>query len=165
MKNNKIFSSKVSIIVINLAIYTLAIAFVNNTNPPSFTSSTLTTLLIILFIVTSLFIIFVINFVKRKFSFDTFYLKESCNEMLLLNEISKETGIVFSKITDNIFYSSYTHQRFLDSISKEIYLIISTNKVFINIHNKDETVLIYTQDFIEKKIKEVLLKNSITLIA
>lgn len=51
-------------------------------------------------------------------------------------------------------------KRFGSSISKDVFFILEGRRIFLNIRNKNDSIFLYGEDLIEKRIKEILWENS-----
>lgn len=154
----KIFTNgKVAIIICNMSLYLLATAlFINSKTRQEIILS-----IVIMFFISSLFLIGVINVILKKLVFENYYLKKIGSGLTVIENISKETGLIIKNIDESIFYSSYVQKRGINTpIKKDVFFIIYNNRISLNIQNKEDSILLYTKDPLEKQIRKILSENS-----
>gem|GEM_PF-5615141 len=150
------WSLKFKIIILNMSIYTLATSlFINSKTNAEIIGSTL-----IIFFISSLFLIILMNILSNKLTFENYYLKEKGTGLNVIDRIERNTGLKIQKLEEEIFYTSYKQKRLLDNPIKEVIFVIYKNRILLNIQNKQESGLLYTTDSIEKKIREILSESS-----
>lgn len=158
MKKKSIISwdLKFKIIILNMSIYTMSTVFFINSN----TREEIIIFTIIMFFITSIFIIMLTNMISKRLTFENYYLKEKGSGLNVLSNIEESTGLKIQKLEEEIFYIVYKQKRFLDSPIKEITFIIYNNRISLNIQNKQDSGLLYSIDVTEKKIRSILLEYS-----
>lgn len=158
IKSQISFNAKFNIVIINFSIFAifsgLLITSDNNEN-------LIILLLILLFMVNSLLILFLINWVLRRVVFCDFYLNDNISGVEVLNLVSKELKISLSNIEGNIYYMSYVQSKiFGNNLVKDVFFIIEGKRILLNIRNRNDSIFIYKEDYIEKNIKKILNANS-----
>lgn len=154
----KIFSNgKVAIIICNMSLYLFATAlFINSKTRQEIILSIVT-----MFFISSFFLIVIINVILKKLVFDNYYLKKAGSGLAVIEDVAKETGLIIKKIDESIFYSSYIQKiGFNTPIKKDVFFIIYNNRISLNIQNKEDSILLYTKDPLEKEIRRIISKNS-----
>ncbi|RNA60724.1 hypothetical protein D1631_01640 [Chryseobacterium nematophagum] len=154
----KIFNNgKVAIIICNMSLYMLATAlFINSKTKQEIILS-----LVTMFCISSLFLIVVINVILNRLVFENYYLKKMGSALLVIENITEETGLTIKKIDESIYYSSYIQKKgFNTSIKKDVFFIIYDNRISLNIQNQEDSILLYTKDVMEKAIRKILYENS-----
>mgnify|MGYP003365432184 CR=1 FL=1 len=158
IKTQLTFNSKFVMITINFALFGLLLAVITNVN---LDKNTMIMIILSFFIVNSLLLLFFINWVLNRFRFNEFYLKNDISGFDVLNFISNELNISIKNIEGNIFYTSYTQKiRLGNKRIKDVFFMIEGQRIFLNIQNRDDTIFIYSEDLITKKIKKILMEYS-----
>lgn len=158
IKTQLTFNSKFVMITINFALFGLLLAVITNVN---LDKNTMIMIVLSFFIVNSLLLLFFINWVLNRFRFNEFYLKNDISGFDVLTIISNELNISIKNIEGNIFYTSYTQKiRLGNKRIKDVFFMIEGHRIFLNIQNRDDSIFIYSEDLITKKIKKILMDYS-----
>lgn len=158
IKTQLTFNSKFVMITINFALFGLLLAVITNVN---LYKNSMILIVLSFFIVNSLLLLFFINWVLNRFRFNEFYLKNDISGFDVLTIISNELNISIKNIEGNIFYTSYTQKiRLGNKRIKDVFFMIEGQRIFLNIQNRDDTIFIYSEDLITKKIKKILMEYS-----
>lgn len=116
---------------------------------------------IFLFLSNILYLFYIVKFLIQKITFEYFPINNTTpHEALHILQDKMKLNIV--KVSEDIYYFQYLQNRRIDKAVKEVIFIINDSEIALNIHYKDDTIMLSLSDPIEKEIRNILSLFSTT---